>query len=131
MPEKDNIRIDKFLWAVRIFKTRSLASEACRKGRIMINGMEAKSSRTVKKNELIIVKIPPAIFTYEVIEPAANRMPARLVAGFIRDLTPDEEKTRLIAVKSGGFGYRLKGSGRPTKKERRTLDRLDGDFIKK
>jgi ribosome-associated heat shock protein Hsp15 len=131
MPEKDNIRIDKFLWAVRIFKTRSLASEACRKGRIMINGMQAKPSRTVKKNELIIVKIPPAIFTYEVIEPVANRLPARLVPDFIRDLTPDDEKARLITRKSGGFGYRLKGSGRPTKKERRTLDRLDGDFIKK
>lgn len=131
MPEKDNIRIDKFLWAVRIFKTRSLASEACRKGRIMINGMQAKPSRTVKKNELIIVKIPPAIFTYEVIEPVGNRLPARLVPDFIRDLTPDDEKARLIAGKSGGFGYRLKGSGRPTKKERRTLDRLDGDFIKK
>jgi ribosome-associated heat shock protein Hsp15 len=131
MPEKDNIRIDKFLWAVRIFKTRSLASEACRKGKIMINGIQAKPSRAVIKNELIIVKKPPAIFTYEVIEPVGNRLPARLVADFIRDLTTEEEKAMLIAGKSGGFGYRLKGSGRPTKKERRTLDRLNGDLIKK
>lgn len=131
MTEKDNIRIDKFLWSVRIFKTRSLASEACRKGRIMINGIQAKPSRTVNRNELITVKIPPAIFTYEVIEPVGNRLPARLVADFIRDLTTEEEKARLIAGKSGGFGYRLKGSGRPTKKERRTLDRFEGGFIKK
>ena len=97
----------------------------------MINGIQAKPSHTVTKNELIIVKKPPSVFTYEVIEPVSNRLAAKLVTDFIRDLTTEEEKARLVAGKSGGFGYRLKGSGRPTKKERRTIDRLNGDLIKK
>ena len=131
MPGKDNIRVDKFLWAVRVFKTRNLASEACRKGRVLINNVQVKPSHKVIKNEVIIVKKFPAIFTYEIVQPAGTRLPARLVADYIRDLTTEEEKARLAAGKPAGFGYRLKGSGRPTKKERRTIDRLNDDFINK
>lgn len=125
MPAIDHIRIDKFLWAVRLFKTRSLASDACRKGRILINNIQVKPSHIVIKNEVITVKKPPAAFTYEVIEPVGNRLPARLVTDCIRDLTPDEEKAKLEAAKPGGLIYRKKGSGRPTKKERRTIDRFN------
>jgi ribosome-associated heat shock protein Hsp15 len=129
MPQKDNIRIDKFLWAVRIFKTRSLASEACSKGRIIINNKQVKSSHIVTKNEVIYVKKLPVVFTYEVIEPVGNRVSAKLVAGFIKDLTSDEEKAKSVSGKSAGFGYRIRGTGRPTKKDRRTIDRLNDDFL--
>jgi ribosome-associated heat shock protein Hsp15 len=129
MPQKDNIRIDKFLWAVRIFKTRSLASEACRKGRIIINNLQVKSSHTVTKNELIYVKKLPVVFTYEVIEPVGNRVSAKLVSGYIKDLTSDEEKAKYVSGKSAGFGYRIRGIGRPTKKDRRTIDRLQDDYL--
>lgn len=129
MFQKDNIRIDKFLWAVRIFKTRSLASEACRKGRIIINDIQVKSSHTVSKNEIILVKKPPVVFTYEVVEPVGNRLSAKLVAGYIKDLTSDEEKAKPVSGRSAGFGYRTRGSGRPTKKDRRTIDRVNDDFL--
>jgi ribosome-associated heat shock protein Hsp15 len=131
MPDKDHIRIDKFLWAVRIFKTRSLASEACRKGRVIINAIQVKPSHIVIKDEVITIKKLPAIFTYEVIEPKGIRVPAKLVPDYIKDLTTDEEKARLTAARPGGFVYRRKGTGRPTKKERRTIDRLNDDNTNK
>jgi ribosome-associated heat shock protein Hsp15 len=131
MPQKDNIRIDKFLWAVRIFKTRSLASEACKKGRIIINNIQVKPSRIVTMNEIVLVKKLPVVFTYEVIEPVGNRVSAKLVADYIRDLTSEDEKLKLVAGNPAGIVYRTKGSGRPTKKERRTIDRMNDDFFDK
>jgi ribosome-associated heat shock protein Hsp15 len=128
MPQKENIRIDKFLWAVRIFKTRSLASEACRKGRIIINNIQVKPSRVVTANETIIVKKLPSVFTYSVIEPIENRVSAKLVNLYVNDLTPEEEKAKLLNRELSGFGYRDKGTGRPTKKERRNIERLKEDL---
>ena len=127
MTDKKDIRIDKFLWSVRIYKTRSIASDECRKGRIFINDIQVKPSRTVIKNEIITVKKPPVNYSYKVIEPIENRVGARLVAQFIEDLTPEEEKLKLEIGKSGGMVYRDKGTGRPTKKERRLIDRLKDD----
>ncbi len=124
MPDSVKIRIDKFLWAVRIFKTRSLASDACRKGRIIINNIQVKPSRTVDSNEIIVVKKLPVIYTYKVIKPVENRVSAKLVETFVRDLTPEEEKSKLTLARSAGFGIRPRGFGRPTKKERRTIDRM-------
>jgi len=129
MPPTENIRIDKFLWAVRIFKTRSLASDACRKGRILINNLQVKPSRVVTKNETIIVKKLPVVFTYEVIEPVGKRVSAKLVADFIRDITTEEEKIKSVKGNLAVIGYRTKGTGRPTKKERRTIDKLNEDFF--
>ena len=125
MPDKGNIRIDKFLWAVRIYKTRSLAAEACRKGRIMINNVQVKPSRTVVSKEIITVKKLPVLYTYEVIEPIEMRISAKLAGNYIRDLTPEDEKLKLNIARTAGFGIRPKGFGRPTKKERRTIDRLN------
>jgi ribosome-associated heat shock protein Hsp15 len=125
MADKKTIRIDKFLWSVRIYKTRSIASDECRKGRIIINNIQVKPSRAVLKNEIITVKKPPVIFTYRVIEPVENRLPAKLVEQFIEDLTPEEEKAKLDIRHSDGIGYRDRGSGRPTKKERRLIDRVN------
>jgi len=128
MSDNKPIRIDKFLWSVRLYKTRSIASEECRKGRIIINNIPLKPSRIVLKNEIITVKKPPVIFTYRVIEPIENRVSAKLVEQFIEDLTTEEEKSKLDIRQSIGIGFRDKGTGRPTKKERREIDRLKEDF---
>jgi ribosome-associated heat shock protein Hsp15 len=129
MPDHGNIRIDKFLWAVRIFKTRSLAAEACRKGRIIINNIQVKPSHTVVSKEIITVRKLPVIYTYEVIDPIEMRISAKLVDHYIRDLTTEDEKSKLIISRTSGFGIRPKGFGRPTKKERRTIDRLNDTNI--
>lgn len=128
MPDKKEIRIDKFLWSVRLYKTRSIASDECRKGRIIINNIQVKPSRVVVKNEIITVKKPPVNYLYRVIEPIENRVGAKLVENFIEDLTPGEEKAKLEMGNSGGIIYRDKGTGRPTKKERRLIDRIKDDF---
>ena len=128
MAEKKEIRIDKFLWSVRIYKTRSIASDECRKGRIIINDVQIKPSRIVIKNEIITVKKPPVNYSFRVIEPIENRVGAKLVEQFIEDLTPEEEKLKLELGQSGGIVYRDKGTGRPTKKERRQIDRIKDNF---
>jgi len=128
MADKKNIRIDKFLWSVRIFKTRSIASDECRKGRIIIYDVQVKPSRIVLKNEIITVKKPPVNYSFRVIEPIENRVGAKLVEQFIEDLTPAGEKLKLELGQSGGIVYRDKGTGRPTKKERRQIDRIKDNF---
>ena len=128
MADKKNIRIDKFLWSVRIYKTRSIASDECRKGRIIIKEIPVKPSRIILANEIITVKKPPVNYSYRVIEPIENRVSAKLVANYIEDLTSDEEKARLDFRQAGGIIYREKGTGRPTKKERRLIDRIKDDM---
>ncbi len=127
MPDKKHIRIDKFLWAVRIFKTRGIAADACSKGRIIINEIHVKPSRLVTNDEIITVKKPPVNYIYRVIEPIENRVSAKLVEKYITDMTPEEEKVKLIIRQSGIVGYRDKGTGRPTKKERRLIDKWQED----
>jgi ribosome-associated heat shock protein Hsp15 len=128
MAESKPIRVDKFLWSVRIYKTRSIASEACRRGRIIISNIQAKPSRPVFKDEIINVKKLPVIYTYRIIQPVENRVAAKLVSNYIQDLTPDEEKIKLDIRHAGFSSYREKGTGRPTKKERRNLDSFIDDF---
>lgn len=128
MADNKTVRIDKFLWSVRLYKTRSIASDECRKGRILINNIQVKPSRVVLKNEIITVKKPPVIYTYRVIEPVENRVSAKLVESLIEDLTTEEEKSKLDMRQSVGTIYRDKGTGRPTKKERRVIDKLKDGF---
>lgn len=128
MTDNKPIRIDKFLWSVRIFKTRSIASDECRKGRIIINNIQAKPSRIVTKNEIVTVKKPPVIFTYKIIEPVENRVSAKLVEQFVEDLTTKEERDKLDLKQPVAVAYRNKGTGRPTKKERRLIDRIKDNF---
>jgi ribosome-associated heat shock protein Hsp15 len=128
MTEKSQIRIDKFLWSVRIYKTRSIASDECRKGRILIDNIQVKPSRIVYGNEIITVKKPPVNFTYRIKDPIENRVSAKLVEQFIEDLTPPGEKAKLDIKQSAGAGIRDRGTGRPTKKERRLIDKLKDDF---
>ncbi|MFN8210338.1 MAG: S4 domain-containing protein [Bacteroidales bacterium] len=129
MPASVDIRIDKFLWAVRLYKTRSQASEECRKGRIAVNGIAVKPSRNISTGEVVTVKKLPVIYTYEVLQPIENRVSASLVENHIRDITPEEEKNKLVVARNTGFGIRPRGLGRPTKKDRRSLDRLSDSNI--
>jgi ribosome-associated heat shock protein Hsp15 len=127
MPDDRNIRIDKFLWAVRLYKTRSIASDECRKGRIIIKEIQVKPSRIISRDEIILVKKPPVNYTFRVIEPIENRVSAKIAGQFIEELTPEAEKAKLDISKSGGKGHRQRGTGRPTKKERRLIDKFQRD----
>ncbi len=117
-------RLDKFLWSVRIYKTRSDAAEACKSGKIKINGVQAKPSREVKSGEVLEVRKLNIFYKYEIIEQIERRQPAKLVDGFIKDITPEEELAKLNIPKEAVFIHRDRGTGRPTKKERRDLDDL-------
>lgn len=119
VPEK--VRIDKWLWAIRVFKTRGLAAEACKKGRIIINGMEVKPSREIKPGEIVFIRKLPVVYTIQVKELVHNRLPAQQVKDFAEDLTSPEELEKL-KIKEDMFFKRDKGSGRPTKKDRRLMD---------
>lgn len=118
------VRIDKFIWAVRLFKTRSLAGEECKKGRVMINGSTVKSSRAVRVDDVIDIVKPPVTFSYKVLDLAEKRMGAKLVPDFIKDITTAEQKEVLEMQKLSYSLGRKKGTGRPTKRERRNIDKL-------
>jgi ribosome-associated heat shock protein Hsp15 len=128
MSELQSVRIDKFLWAVRIFKTRSLAAEECRKGRVIINNIQVKPSKNIVKGEIIEVRKPPVIYTFRVIDPVEKRIPAKMTENYIENLTTEEEMSKLALSKTGIISYREKGTGRPTKKERRNIDKLFNDY---
>lgn len=120
------IRVDKWLWAVRIFKTRNQATEACKKGRILIREQPVKPSRVLRINDIIQVKRPPVVYSFKVTGLLAKRLSARLVKDYIEDITPELELEKL-KVRETFFISRDKGSGRPTKKERRTMEKLRGE----
>lgn len=122
LPEK--IRIDKWLWAVRIFKTRSMAAEACRKGQVQIDGINIKPSRDISVGDEIQVKRPPIIRTYLVKAVTGKRMSAKLAVDFVEEITPQEQFDLLNAVKTYGFEQRDRGVGRPTKRDRRDIEKL-------
>lgn len=115
------VRIDKWLWATRIFKSRSIAVEACKKGRIMIGGTTVKASRMIKIGDVIQVKKPPIVYSFLVLDITERRMGAKLVPNFLKDVTPKEQLEILELSKITGFVDRAKGTGRPTKKDRRDL----------
>jgi ribosome-associated heat shock protein Hsp15 len=117
------VRIDKYLWAVRVFKTRTLATEACRKGKVEVDQMPAKPSRMVSAGDVIRVKKMPVMYAYRVLDPIEKRVGAKIVNDFVEDVTPPEELQKL-EMKDDFFIRRDRGTGRPTKKERRTLDDL-------
>lgn len=128
MNDFKGIRIDKFLWAVRLYKTRSLASDACSMNRILVNGAPVKPSRDIRSSDMITVRKPPVTYLYKVISPVENRQPAKLVSDFIEDLTSDTEKAKLEIRQIAPIGYRKKGTGRPTKKDRRIIDKWHEDL---
>ena len=115
-------RIDKWLWAVRIFKTRSIAAEACKKGRVTLNGMQAKPAHTVKEGDVVGVKKPPITWSFKVKQAIEKRIGAKLVNEMMENVTTPDQLELLEVSKINGFINRAKGTGRPTKKERRELD---------
>ncbi len=125
MDNPNEVRIDKWLWAVRIFKTRSKATDACRKGRVIIDDVQVKPSRAAKKGDRVIVKRPPVVYTYEVKELTEKRLPAKLAVDFAGNLTPQQELDKIKVKKHTVFVRRDPGSGRPTKRERRIMDRMN------
>lgn len=119
-----NVRVDKWLWSVRIFKTRGLATDACKKGYVSIDNLPVKPSRTLKPNVILKVSKPPIVRTYKVLKLAEKRMPAKMVDLFMEDITPPEELEVLEIQKNMTWFSRDKGKGRPTKKERRDMDKF-------
>ena len=115
-------RIDKWLWAARIFKTRSLAADACKSGRVTLNGAQVKPSRTVKEGDEVGVKKSPVTYTFRVKQAIEKRVGAKLLPDILEDITTPEQYEILEMQRISGFVGRAKGTGRPTKKYRRALD---------
>lgn len=133
----NEVRIDKWLWAMRIFKTRTIATEACKKGRVLMGGVAVKPSRTIKVGDTISVRKPPVTYSFLVKALAQNRLGAKLVPEYMENITPKSELDLLDVVRISGFIDRRKGLGRPTKREGRELaeftesmsDGWDFDFL--
>jgi len=123
MTENNSLRIDKFLWAVRIYKTRSLATEACNGNKVKFGGNSTKPSRQVKIGEEFTVTLGFINRTYKVLALLEKRVSAKIVSQYIEDLTPQEEIDKLKMEKFTSYVQRYKGTGRPTKKERRLIDK--------
>ena len=118
----DIARIDKWLWAARIFKTRSLAADACKNGRVTIKGINVKPSHTIKAGEVVSVKKPPITYSFEVLQTIEKRVGAKLVPEVYKNVTDAKQYELLEMSRISGFVDRARGTGRPTKKDRRQLD---------
>lgn len=118
-------RIDKWLWAARIFKTRSIAIDACKNGRVMIDGVKLKPSKMIKVGDVIQVRKPPVTYSFRVLQAIQNRVGAKLVPEVLENVTAPDQYELLEMNRISGFVNRARGTGRPTKKDRRDLD----DFV--
>ena len=118
----EDVRVDKWLWAVRIYKTRSQATEACRKGHVSIGNLPVKPSRSVHLGEIVIVRKSPIVRSFKILELAEKRMSAKLTADYLEDVTPPEVLELEEMQKNMRWLERDRGTGRPTKKDRRELD---------
>ena len=118
----DSARIDKWLWAARIFKTRSIASDACKNGRVTINGVNVKPSHMIKEGETISVKKPPITYSFKVLKCIEQRVGAKLIPEIYENVTDAKQYELLEMSRISGFVNRARGTGRPTKKDRRSLD---------
>ncbi|HRW94973.1 MAG TPA: RNA-binding S4 domain-containing protein [Bacteroidales bacterium] len=118
------MRIDKYLWAIRVFKTRSEAADACRGSAIKVNGQDVKPSREIHEGDILVVRKGPVYYSYRVLQAVDKRQPAKNVPLYALDITPPEELEKLSQPRETIVIYRQKGTGRPTKKERRQLDEI-------
>ena len=116
------MRLDKWLWAARIFKTRSIAADACKNGRVTISGTNVKPSHTIKVGEIINVKKPPITYSFEVLQTIEKRVGAKLIPEVYKNVTDAKQYELLEMSRISGFVDRARGTGRPTKKDRRQLD---------
>ena len=115
-------RIDKWLWAARIFKTRTIAAAACKKGQVSMNGTTLKASRTIKAGDVVDVRKPPVTYSFRVLQPIERRVGAKLIPEILENVTTADQYELLEMNKISGFIGRAKGTGRPTKKDRRNLE---------
>ena len=115
-------RIDKWLWAARIFKTRTIAAAACKKGQVSMNGVSLKASRLIKAGDVVSVRKPPITYSFRVLQPIERRVGAKLIPEILENVTTPDPYELLEMSKISGFVGRAKGTGRPTKKDRRSLD---------
>ncbi|WP_455075806.1 RNA-binding S4 domain-containing protein [Porphyromonas catoniae] len=120
----EEARVDKWLWAVRIFKTRSIATDACKKGRVAVGGAVVKPSRMIHVGDIVSVRKPPIEYSFRVIQLLGSRVGAKRVEEFMQNVTPREQYELLELQRVSGFVDRAKGLGRPTKKDRRDLDQF-------
>lgn len=129
MPEKEKLRIDKYLWAIRLFKTRTLASDACKAGRVKLDGNNIKPSHEVKLGEVYNVAKGPERKVIKVVGLLENRVDAKTAVGFYEDITPYEETHAFKSMFHAPVLKRDRGAGRPTKRDRREIDDLQGGFF--
>lgn len=120
-------RVDKWLWAARIFKTRTMAAAACKKGQVSLRGAQLKPSRTIKEGDIICVKKSPITYSFKVLKPIEKRVGAKLIPEVLENVTSPEQYELLEMSKISGFIDRARGTGRPTKKDRRSLDAFQAD----
>ena len=120
----NEVRIDKWMWATRLFKTRTIAVEACKKNRVSIGGVNVKPSRMIKVGDILQIRKPPITFSFKVLDITEKRMGAKLVPQYLENVTPPEQYELLEMNKISGFVDRAHGLGRPTKKERRDLEQF-------
>lgn len=121
------VRVDKYLFAMRLFKTRSLAAEACKKGRVQINGIPLKPARTFRVGDVFTLRRNPVVFTYKVLQLSENRLSAKLVPDYMQDITAPEQLEMLELARLAGQTGRERGAGRPTKKDRRDMESFFSD----
>lgn len=119
---QETARIDKWLWAARIFKTRSIAVDAIKNGRVTIGGVHVKASRPVKVGEVVNVKKPPVVYSFRILKPIEQRVGAKLLPEIYENVTDPKQYELLEMSRISGFVDRARGTGRPTKKERRAID---------
>ena len=122
-------RIDKWLWAARIFKTRSIAADAIKNGRVTIQGVNVKPSRMVKVGEVVSVRKPPVTYSFKILQTIEQRVGAKLIPQIYENVTPADQYELLEMNRISGFINRQRGTGRPTKKERRALDEFVGPSL--
>lgn len=120
----EDVRIDKYLWAIRVFKTRTDATDACKGGKIRVNGLDIKPSRGVRVGDVIVARKGPVSYTYKVLKLVDKRQGAKLVPDYAENLTPQEELDKLRVPVETFFLKRDRGAGRPTKKDRRQMEML-------
>lgn len=120
--KNNEARIDKWLWATRIFKTRTIAAAACKKGQVSMKGAQLKPSRTIREGDVIDVRKPPITYSFRVLQAIEKRVGAKLIPEILENVTAPEQYEILEMAKISGFVGRAKGLGRPTKKDRRSLD---------
>ena len=127
----EQARIDKWLWAARIFKTRSLAADACKNGRVSINNVNVKPSHMVKVGDTVNVRKPPVTYSFKILKTIEQRVGAKLIPEIYENVTSPDQYELLEMNRISGFVARARGTGRPTKKERRALDAFIGPTFEK